>query len=198
MVSLGRPRNVHNASITTNLIHGASCVPRNTTGDKHFTESRAIIYQHKSFPFIVYCYTFFPDHYSVPAHINETAIQTLRIMKEMMYGSHITIATRKSSPYKESFNQIISSLYETGIMLFWEERMTERYMSRRLQIAIMQSVILSNKEGPTQLMVDHLQGAFVILSLGLALATVVFTAEMACSTIKCHHERFKDKFRYSD
>jgi hypothetical protein len=115
-------------------------------------------------------------------------------MKETMYGSHITIATRKSSPYKERFNQIISSLYETGIMLFWEGQTTRRYISQRLQIAIMQSVVLNNQEGPTQLMVDHLQGAFVILSLGLALATVVFIGEMACSIIKRYHESFKDKF----
>jgi hypothetical protein len=115
-------------------------------------------------------------------------------MKEIMYGSHTAIVIRKSSPYKESFNQIISSLYETGIILFWEGQTTRRHISQRLQIAITQSVVLSNQEGPTQLMLEHLQGAFVILSLGLTLATTVFIVEVACSTIKCHHECFKDKF----
>jgi hypothetical protein len=105
-------------------------------------------------------------------------------MKEMMYGSHITISTRKSSPYKERFNKIISSLYETGITLFWEGQIIRRYMSERLQIAIMQSVVLNKQDGPTQLMVDHLQGAFVTLSLGLAVATVLFIAEIACNIPK--------------
>jgi hypothetical protein len=116
-------------------------------------------------------------------------------MKEMLYGSHVVTAIRKSSPYKEYFNQIISNLYETGIVNYWEGQTIRRYMSERLQIAITQSVVLDNQDGPMQLMVDHLQGAFVILGLGLALGTVFFIAEMGYYIIKQHCSNFKNKFR---
>ncbi|XP_023710270.2 uncharacterized protein LOC111866019 [Cryptotermes secundus] len=91
------------------------------------------------------------DHYSVPIHINETAVHTLRIMNEMLYGGHVVTIIRKSSPYKEYFNQIISSLYETGIVHYWEGQTIQRYMSQRLQIAIKQSVVLDTQDGPIQL-----------------------------------------------
>jgi hypothetical protein len=116
-------------------------------------------------------------------------------MKEMLYGSHIVTAIRKSSPYKEYFNQIISSLYETGIVHYWEGQTIRRYMSERLQIAITQSVVLDNQDGPMQLTVNHLQGAFVILGLGLGIATVFFIAEMGYCVIRHHYSNFKNKFR---
>jgi hypothetical protein len=97
------------------------------------------------------------------------------------------MAIRKSSPYKEHFNKIIGSLYETGIIYYWEGHTIRTFMSERLQIAIRQSTILDDQDGPTQLTVNHLQGAFVILSLGLALATVSIFAEMSYATLKRHH-----------
>jgi hypothetical protein len=116
-------------------------------------------------------------------------------MKETLYGSHIVTAIRKSSPYKEYFNQIISSLYETGIVHYWEGQTIRRYMSERLQTAITQSVVLGKQSGPMQLTADHLQGAFVILGLGLALATVFFTAEIGYHIIRHNYSDFKNKFR---
>jgi len=40
----------------------------------------------------------------------------------MMYGSYIVMYTRKSSPYKESSNQLIYGLFEAGIIQYWEEK----------------------------------------------------------------------------
>lgn len=132
--------------------------------------------------------------YSVPAHINEAAVRTLRVMKEMLYGSHIVMLTRKTSPYMEPLNRLISSLYETGVMSYWEGQTIRRYMSLRLQIAIMQSGVLSgDDDGPTQLMTDHLQGAFIILAIGLILSTATFLAELAKGTWKRRHHNAKLK-----
>lgn len=116
-------------------------------------------------------------------------------MKEMLYGGHVVTIIRKSSPYKEYFNQIISSLYETGIVHYWEGQTIQRYMSQRLQIAIKQSVVLDTQDGPIQLTVVHIQGAFVILGLGLVLATVLFIAETGYCVIRQYYSNFKNKFR---
>jgi hypothetical protein len=116
-------------------------------------------------------------------------------MKEMLYGSHVVTAIRKSSPYKEHFNRLISCLYETGIVRYWEGQTIRRYMSERLQIAIAKSVVLDKQREPTQLTVDHLQGAFVLLGLGLVLAAVFFIAEMGYHVIKHLYSIFKNEFR---
>jgi hypothetical protein len=108
-------------------------------------------------------------------------------MKEIMYGSYTVMYTRKSSPYKESFNQLISSLFEAGIIQYWEGQTIRRHMSERLQIATIQSAVLNNQDGPLQITLDHLQGAFVILVFGLALGTFSFIIEIACSIIKQYH-----------
>jgi hypothetical protein len=115
-------------------------------------------------------------------------------MKEMLYGSHIVTTIRKSSPYKEHLNQIISNLYETGIVYYWEGQTIRRYMSERLQTAITKSVLLDKQSEPMQLTVDHLQGAFVILGIGLAVATVFCIAEMGYCVIKQLYSNFKNKF----
>jgi hypothetical protein len=115
-------------------------------------------------------------------------------MKEMMYGSYTVMYIRKSSPYKESLNQLIRGLYETGILQYWEGQTIRRYMSERLQIAIIHSVVLGYQDGPLQITLEHLEGAFGILVFGLSLATFFFIIEITCSVIKQYHGSFENKF----
>ncbi|PSN35958.1 Ionotropic receptor 41a1 [Blattella germanica] len=121
--------------------------------------------------------------YSIPEHINEETIQTLRVMKEELYGGHVILIAQKSSPYIKHLNELVDHLYESGILRYWESKVLREFLSQRLQIAVAQSVILNTQNGPTKLLTDHLQGAFIMLLLGISLASLSFLVEMV--TAKC-------------
>lgn len=85
---------------------------------------------------------------------------------------------RKHFPYAPAVNSIISNLVESGITLYWMNRVFEKkYSSTTFQ------KLYEYKTPPedielTSLSVQSLQGAFFLLAAGMGLAAIAFVGEL--------------------
>lgn len=107
-----------------------------------------------------------------------------RIMRETLYWSHLYILLRKGSPYMHRFRILVSRIRDAGLPLYWEGDVIRHYMSERLQLQISSSRILNENVDPIRLNLDQLQGAFLLLFLGEAVAFITFFAELTFSKKK--------------
>jgi hypothetical protein len=101
-----------------------------------------------------------------------------RIMQETLYWSHLYILLRKGSPYMHRFRTLVSRIRDAGLPLYWEGDVIRHYMSERLQLQISSSRILDENLDPIRLNLDQLQGAFLLLFLGEAMAFMTFFSEL--------------------
>ncbi|KAJ9590101.1 hypothetical protein L9F63_016780 [Diploptera punctata] len=103
-------------------------------------------------------------------HLTACAMAKLRKMKEPMYFAHIIMILRKSSPYLNHLNKLFFQLRESGIISYWEIDVSRKFCTG--------CVPAQYDTGPTKLMLAHVQGAFMILAVGLVLSAIVFFGEV--------------------
>ena len=77
----------------------------------------------------------------------------------------------KSSPYKHRLNKLAITLAETGIILYWEGDLARKYNAGC-------GTVPDYEEELVKLSLGHVQGAFMLLELGLILSTLVFCWEI--------------------
>lgn len=83
------------------------------------------------------------------------------------------------------FRNLVSWVRDAGLPLYWEGDVIRHYMSERLQLQISSSRILEENLEPIKLNLDQLQGAFLLLLLGEAMAFISFLTEFSfCSKRK--------------
>ena len=99
-------------------------------------------------------------------------------MRGTLYWSHLYILVRKGSPYTQHFRDLVSRIRDAGLPFYWEGAVIRRYVSERLQLQIATSRLLNTNSGPTKLNLSQLQGVFLLLALGEALAVITFFAEL--------------------
>jgi hypothetical protein len=78
----------------------------------------------------------------------------------------------------DNFNRIIHSLKEAGITIFWEMEVVRKFLSERRQLSVLQSRAPPDL-GPKKLRLNHIQGPFILLFAGSAIAFVAVLAELA-------------------
>ncbi|KAJ9590100.1 hypothetical protein L9F63_016779 [Diploptera punctata] len=111
-------------------------------------------------------------------HLTPEAMTRLRRMKEPMYFGHIVMILRKSSPYLKHLNRLFFNLRETGIIQYWEIDVTRKFTygcGHGPQY----------NTGPTPLLLDHVQSAFMLLAIGLVVSSLVFFWEIIRGKVAC-------------
>jgi hypothetical protein len=77
-----------------------------------------------------------------------------------------------------NFNRVVHSLKEAGITIFWEMEVVRQFLSERRQLSVVQSRAPPDL-GPKKLRLVHIQGAFILLFVGTAIASVAILSELA-------------------
>ena len=108
---------------------------------------------------------------SLSPHLAPQAMSRLRIMKEPLYWAHIIISLRKSSPYTARLNRLVFRLTESGITKYWQGDLARKYSSGC-------GTGPEYDDVPTKLLLGHVQGAFMLLGLGLVISSLVFLWEI--------------------
>ena len=99
---------------------------------------------------------------------------TIRIVKECLLPYNIGLGLQKFSPLQETMNKVILRLFESGVLGYWKKEVIDFFKD-----------LNKDKRGTaddvdlvSSLSIDHLQGVFIIYSLGLFLALIIFLFEL--------------------
>ncbi|KAJ9590102.1 hypothetical protein L9F63_016781 [Diploptera punctata] len=104
-------------------------------------------------------------------HLTPEAMSKLRTMKEPLYWGHVIMVLRKSSPYLRRLNKLSIKLTEAGVVQYWEGDVARKYKSGCGSGPLYE-------DGPTKLVLGHVQGAFMLYSLGIILSSLAFLWEI--------------------
>ncbi|XP_069676591.1 uncharacterized protein [Periplaneta americana] len=126
--------------------------------------------------------------FALPPHITEESMEYLRLMQEDIFWGHCVFMMRKGTPHMHNFNRVVNSLREAGITLYWELQVVREYLSERQQLAVVQSRALPDL-GPKQLRLEHVEGAYILLFLGLGIAFVSFLIERVTNAMRTKNQR---------
>ncbi|KAK4304505.1 hypothetical protein Pmani_023544 [Petrolisthes manimaculis] len=102
------------------------------------------------------------------------------IMKEQIFNGYLSWFLPLHTPYTGDINKALIRLVETGVMdqLFtrhWEKSFKNLDTKADIQV-----------EGVGVLNLGHLQGAFILLALGMSVAAISFVVEVLCSHSLTH------------
>ncbi|KAJ9581492.1 hypothetical protein L9F63_023331 [Diploptera punctata] len=115
-------------------------------------------------------------HFALPPYITEYSMEYLRLMKDDIFWGHCVFMVRKGAPHIEKFNKMVNYLKEAGVTLHWEGQVVREFLNERQQLSVIQSRTPLDL-GPTKLQLEHLEGAYFLLFMGLCLSLVTFFAE---------------------
>ena len=104
-------------------------------------------------------------------------------MTEPLYWGHVIMVLRKSSPYIDLLDRLSIKLTETGIIQYWEGDVARKYKSGCGTGPVYE-------EGPTKLLLGHVEGAFMLYGLGVILSSAVFFWEII------RHKRSKSRKKF--
>ncbi|XP_068200748.1 glutamate receptor ionotropic, delta-2-like [Palaemon carinicauda] len=121
------------------------------------------------------------------ASLVQPGVPSVRIMKECFSPYNIAIILQKHFPLKRSFDKVLASLFDQGIMRQWflDTFQLKKMMGIEADFSEEASRKKNEKGGPTltggiPLSVDHMQGIFYIHLMSLLLATIIFLFEVYC------------------
>ncbi|XP_068237275.1 glutamate receptor ionotropic, delta-1-like [Palaemon carinicauda] len=92
------------------------------------------------------------------------------MLKDQLYPSYLSFRFRKHTPWKYKFDIGMQRLYESGLIQLWVQRAMEDFVDNTFQ-----DRSLSEQEALT---LNHLQGTFFILAIGIILATLTVGGEV--------------------
>ncbi|XP_054258586.1 uncharacterized protein LOC128983345 isoform X2 [Macrosteles quadrilineatus] len=121
-------------------------------------------------------------HFAVGDYITEESMKHLRLMKQDIYYEHCIFVFQKGSPYLQSFNHLIHRLLDSGLLLYWEGEVARRFLNSRVQSAVKESASVGMQHhahvAPTPINLGHMEGAFIILGVGVTMSILTFLAEL--------------------
>jgi len=94
---------------------------------------------------------------------------TYKLLEEILALIPIGLYFRQGSPFVETFNEKLRLLQSAGLIGYW----TDEYIPRKFAKVILE------ENGPKQMTIETLLGAFQILILGYLFSVVVFLVEKA-------------------
>ncbi|XP_050711021.1 uncharacterized protein LOC126995484 [Eriocheir sinensis] len=114
----------------------------------------------------------FLEHVIAANFTNRLGEETLHVMRECFLAFRIALVMPKNAPYKPNFDAVVVRAVEAGLVKYWNEDMLRR--SR-----CMGQEEPQDDSDERQFTVSDLEGAWVILGLGVMSAFVAFLAELA-------------------
>jgi hypothetical protein len=121
--------------------------------------------------------------------------RSMRVMKECMSRFFIALGLAKNSPYTAAFNEGMSRLIQAGIMEKWQSDVIMRRGNRNFSSVFYENYHFTDSDGPLKLSLANMKGAFIVLSIGNTVATLVFAVEKLVNRlirrVKCSH---RDEF----
>ncbi|XP_068202878.1 glutamate receptor ionotropic, delta-2-like [Palaemon carinicauda] len=118
---------------------------------------------------------------SAPSH-------TITPRRECFAPFSVATAFQIYSPLRDRFSRVLDRLLETGILRRWYLdgiRLNQKFKQKDLKEGLIQPEQTEEEEdgsnGVIPLGIDHLQGAFIILTFGCLLSLLAFILEIRCS-----------------
>ncbi|CAH1236162.1 unnamed protein product [Diabrotica balteata] len=128
--------------------------------------------------------------YGFPSYIHEDIIENFKLLKEDLYYEQLVVIVRKSSVLIPVLNKYLSTVYETGLIAYWQSEAVllfgNTHMSRAVQSNTRTSTI-------GKLKWTHVEGAFGVLIFGQLIGFLVFLFELGAAWYKTGKETIKDK-----
>ncbi|EAT48974.1 AAEL000089-PA [Aedes aegypti] len=121
-------------------------------------------------------------HFGPVDYLDVESSKHFQLLKEDLSYQYCVVILTKTCPFKQSFNDLMITIRQSGIQYFWETLVANRYLS----VTIQQNLLGS---GPSDndavvLGVSHFLGAFLILSIGCSFASIVFCLECVYVKLK--------------
>lgn len=117
--------------------------------------------------------------------------KSMRVMKECVSRFFISVGLAKNSPYTAAFNEGMSRLVQAGIMEKWQRDVIMRRGNPNIPSVFNENYHFVDSNGPLKLSLANMKGAFIVLSIGNAVATLVFGVEKVVKRlighVKCSH-----------
>ncbi|XP_068237501.1 glutamate receptor-like [Palaemon carinicauda] len=98
------------------------------------------------------------------------------MLRDELYPSYLSFRLRKHTAWKHKFDYGIQRLYETGLVQLWLRRAMDEFAGKSAQE--------TSSEGQAPLTLEHLQGSFLILSVGLFVSLLIMAGEVLSSPRK--------------
>ncbi|XP_048523384.1 uncharacterized protein LOC125504847 [Dendroctonus ponderosae] len=111
-----------------------------------------------------------------PTYLSNDVLENYRLMKECLFSQYIIAILRKNSVLLTVTNTVVSRMKESGIITYWVLRSesTKSATQRKLRQSL-------DGQYPENLKLLHVLGAFVVLLIGLFLASILFCIEICKS-----------------
>lgn len=104
-------------------------------------------------------------------------IEPLRIMKNCIYSPYIAYGFPHNSPYKDLIDTKLLTIFESGLIQFISEtEIGKSYFS--FWESVSKEMDLTESNHMESLTINHLNGAFVILSIGYFISLATFLVEI--------------------
>jgi len=112
--------------------------------------------------------------------------KTMRVMKECMSRFFISVGLAKNSPYTAAFNEGMSRLVQAGIMEKLQRDVIMRRGNPNIPSVFNENYHFVDSDGPLKLSLANMKGAFIVLSIGNTVATLVFVIETVMKRLIGH------------
>jgi hypothetical protein len=137
------------------------------------------------------------DYFITTKYVDDQGTPLLCALKEEYYSSNNVIHVMKGNPLFQRVNEIVGITVESGIFNQW---MKERFDSLKQKKGVISFPTL--QDGYYNLSLEHMQSAFWVLCVGLALGSAVFVAELclpqrSLQSGKYFHNRSSSNFTNS-
>ena len=120
-------------------------------------------------------------HFLAGAPVHPGELTELRVMRECTSRYFIALALAKRSPYTAAFSVEVARLIESGIVQHWKKSNTHEIVNSTIS-SLFEKDGRENK-GPEVLRLEHVQGAFLLLAVGVLVCVIVFIAELSLNRI---------------
>nr|XP_029720867.1 uncharacterized protein LOC115262612 [Aedes albopictus] len=135
--------------------------------------------------------------YAFGSFIREDNVRSFDILKEEFYFTYTIGYAQRGWPLMEYFNKFNLETIQFGFVIHWERRTVRKYLSHRVQEALMEIAAGHNEDdefGP--LSTQHIVGPMIILGIGLSAALVVFVCELIFASLcRRYRKRTVKKFK---
>ncbi|XP_071050261.1 probable glutamate receptor [Onthophagus taurus] len=116
-------------------------------------------------------------NYALGDYITEDGVKRRRLMDENLFNDYIVMYTRKGSILLPLINKVVLEVSQAGLVEYWEDLAISKYSSTTIQTIVRFSV-QSPKPVITPLTFNHVEGAFIIWAVGIAISIICFIWEI--------------------
>ncbi|XP_055543538.1 uncharacterized protein LOC129729084 [Wyeomyia smithii] len=116
-------------------------------------------------------------HFSPIDYLDGESSQMTQLLKDDLFWQSCTAIVTKTCPFKQTFNDMLMIIRQSGIQYFWEIQVVNMYMNSTHEQNILNARQSSSGSDATVLTTSHLMGAFLILAVGLSSSATIFFVE---------------------